>query len=166
MRSANRLQTVRTAKLRIGGNFRFNAAALPVLLVMFRLMNLAQGATGSDRIFFHTTRPMNWDIYELAGPGKPPRPLTDDPGLDYDPAPSPDGRWLVFTSERRGNPDLFVLDLQNGGAPRLLIDNDGMEDQAAISPDGHTLVFVSSREGNSEIFSLPFEPERTQTLER
>jgi len=86
--------------------------------------------------------------------------------LDYDVAPSPDGRWLVFTSERRGSPDLFVLDLQSGEAPRLLIDSEAMEDQAVIFLDGKTIVFVSSRDGNAEIFALPFEPERTQTLER
>src|SRR6516225_4327870 len=84
-------------------------------------------AAGPERIFFNTFRPGNWDIYELSGAGRPARRLTDEPGLDYDAAPSPDGRWLVFTSERRGTADLFVLDLRNGGAPRLLIDSDAME---------------------------------------
>jgi len=160
---------MRTIKLRFEWQVHFSEfVAVPVLLVFMNNMNLAQAATGfgPERIFFETSRPATWDIYELAGPGKPPRRLTDDPGLDYDAAPSPDGRWLVFTSERRGSPDLFVLDLQSGEAPRLLIDSEAMEDQAVISPDGKTIVFVSSRDGNAEIFALPFEPERTQTLER
>ena len=50
--------------------------------------------------------------------GAAPRRLTDHPGLDYDAAFSPDGRWVVFTSERRGNPDLYALELEGGGEPR------------------------------------------------
>ncbi len=140
--------------------------AILTLLLLLGPPYRVQGASRPERIFFTTFRPGNWDIYELSGPGKPARRLTDEPGLDYGAAPSPDGRWLVFTSERRGHADLFVLDLERGGPPRLLVDSDGMEDQAAISPDGKTLVFVSSREGNAEIFSLPFQPERTQSLKR
>ena len=53
----------------------------------------------------------------FASAGAAPRRLTDHPGLDYDAALSPDGRWVVFTSERRGNPDLYALDIEGGGEP-------------------------------------------------
>src|SRR5437588_13035777 len=73
---------------------------------------------GPERIVFVSFRPGNWDIYYFDKPGSAPRPLTDDFGLDYDPTLSPDGRWVVFCSERRGNADLYALDLKNGGPPR------------------------------------------------
>src|ERR1700731_725750 len=120
-----------------------------------------------DRVAYTRFQPAsNWDIYLFTQPGQPPRRLTDDPGLDYDPVVSPDGRWLVFCSERRGNPDLYVLDLQNGGVPRLLIDSDFLEDQAAFSPDGKSIVFVSTFSGNADIYRLPFRPDRTLSMKQ
>lgn len=118
--------------------------------------------SGSERIIYSSLRPSNWDIFLFASPGGAPRRLTNHPGLDYDAIFTPDGRWTVFTSERRGNPDLYVLDLEQGGEPRLLIDSSSMEDQADISPDGQTLVFVGTRDGGTDIYSIPFDPMRTQ----
>lgn len=117
-----------------------------------------------ERISYTTSRPANWDIYLFAAPGEKPRKLTSDPGLEYDPVVSPDGRWLVFTSERRGNPDLYALDLQAPGEPRLLIDSGALEDHAAFSADGRSLVFVSTATGNADIFLIPFVPERTASM--
>ena len=118
-----------------------------------------------ERIIFSSLRPSNWDIYYLASRGAEPKRLTDHPGLDYDAEFSPDGAWVIFTSERRGNPDLYVLDLQDGGAPRLLIDSMAMEDQATLSPDGEAIAFVSTEDGNADIFVMPFDPTGTRRME-
>lgn len=135
---------------------------LAVMLLASAAPCAAQAA--DERLVFATFRPANWDIYHFAASGAAPTRLTDHPGLDHDPVVSADGRWVVFTSERAGSPDLFVLDLRRGGPPRLLIESDAMEDQAALSPDGRTLVFVSTRDGNADVFSLPFRPEQTQPI--
>ncbi|HEX7236271.1 MAG TPA: hypothetical protein VF405_04860 [Gammaproteobacteria bacterium] len=131
--------------------------------------NAASAArAGNERIVYSSLRPGNWDIFyftkESASGGAAPRRLTDHPGLDYDAALSPDGRWVVFTSERRGNPDLYALEIERGGEPRLLIDSPAMEDQAAFSPDGRSIAFVGTASGNAEIYVLPFMPETTQPL--
>ena len=112
-----------------------------------------------ERIIYAALRPANMDIYLFDSPGKAPRRLTDHPALDYNPVFSPDGRWVVFCSERRGNPDLYALDLQNPGPPVLLTNSDAMEDAPAFSPDGKKLAFVSDRDGNADIFVMPFRPE-------
>jgi len=119
---------------------------------------------GNERIVYSSLRPGNWDIFYSAGRGAAPRRLTDHPGLDYDAAISPDGRWVVFTSERRGHPDLYALALEGGAEPRLLIDSPAMEDQAAFSPDGGSIAFVSTVSGNADIFVLPFDPATTQSI--
>jgi hypothetical protein len=49
-----------------------------------------------DRVTYTTFRPGNWDIYLFHKAGQTPERLTTDPGLDYDPVMSRDGRWVVF----------------------------------------------------------------------
>ncbi|MFW6200934.1 MAG: hypothetical protein ACOC8B_00005 [Gemmatimonadota bacterium] len=84
--------------------------------------------------------------------------MTDHPALDYNATFSPDGRWLVFTSDRRGSPDLYALDLEEGGDPVRLTRHPAMDDAADVSPDGERLVFVSTRDGNADVFTMPFAP--------
>jgi Tol biopolymer transport system component len=120
---------------------------------------------GSERIVYSSLRPGNWDIFYFATRDAAPRRVTDHPGLDYDAALSPDGRWIVFTSERRGNPDLYALEIDGGAEPRLLVDSPAMEDQVAFAPDGRSIVFVGTASGNADIYVLPFTPEATQPLE-
>ena len=112
-----------------------------------------------ETIVYSSILPANWDLYLFDGPGSEPRRLTTDPGLDYNGAISPDGRWVVFTSERTGSPDLYVLDLHGNAGPRPLVGGPAMEDAAAISPDGRRLLFVSTRDGNADVFEMPFRPE-------
>ena len=112
-----------------------------------------------ETIVYSSIQPANWDLYLFDGPGAEPRRLTTDPGLDYNGVISPDGRWVVFTSERTGSPDLYVLDLHGDDGPRPLVEGPAMEDAAAISPDGRRLLFVSTRPGNADVFEMPFRPE-------
>jgi Tol biopolymer transport system component len=120
----------------------------------------------TERLVFGSLRPANWDIYYVAEASVKPIRLTNDPGLDYDPALSPDGQWVVYTSERLGKPDLFAIDLNQPEAqPRLLIESNVMEDQATFSPDGQTLFFVSTRDGSADIYSIPFQPRHEQRIE-
>jgi Tol biopolymer transport system component len=112
-----------------------------------------------ERVFYAALRPANTDLYLFDVPGKAPKLLAAHPALDYNPVFSPDGRWVVFCSERRGNPDLYALDLQNPGPPAPLTESDFLEDAPAFSPDGKRLAFVSDRDGNADIFVMPFRPE-------
>ncbi len=145
------------------GFLRLAGAGLLVLLVAGVVAGRAQD-TGEaepvrETIVYSTIQPSNWDLYLFDGPGTKPRRLTTDPGLDYNGAFSPDGRWVVFTSERSGSPDLYVLDLHGSAPARPLITGPAMEDAADISPDGRRLLFVSTRSGSADVFVTPFRPE-------
>jgi Tol biopolymer transport system component len=137
------------------------AALLAVLGSSLADAQTRSRATVRDRIAYSTFAPGNWDIYLFERPNEPPRRLTDHAAPDFNAAVSPDGRWLLFTSERRGNPDLYVLELARDGEPRLLIDSDALEDQAAFEPDGRSIAFVSTAAGNADIYTLPFTPSET-----
>jgi TolB protein len=134
------------------------------------IVRTADGIGASERIVYSSLRPGNWDIYYFPAAGAAAQRLTDHPGLDYDAVFSPDGRWVVFTSERRGNPDLYAIDLQSardGRMPtaQLLIDSPAMEDQAAFAPDGRTMAFVSTASGNADIYTIEFSPSTAQALD-
>jgi Tol biopolymer transport system component len=140
--------------------FVFYATAA-ILLTFAALASASHPRSLLDRIVYMSFQPSNLDIYLFTDRNKAPRRLTDYAGLDYDPVVSPDGRWLVFCSERRGNPNLYALDLERGGAPRVLIESERLEDEATFSPDGKFIFFVSTYPGNADIYRLPFRPSKT-----
>jgi len=112
-----------------------------------------------EAVVYTTLRPPNWDIYLFEQRGGKPRRLTNHPSLDYNAVFSPDGRWVVFTSERAGNADLYAMDITNANRLIGLTSHPAMDDAACFSPDGKQLAFVSTRDGNADIFVMPFAPQ-------
>ncbi|HEU5153864.1 MAG TPA: hypothetical protein VFU03_03995, partial [Gemmatimonadales bacterium] len=68
---------------------------------------------------------------------------------------SPDGRWLVFDSDRRGNADIYRqrLDQPNAGPDQLTTDS-ANDYGPAVSPDGREIVFHSLRSGNRDLWVM------------
>ncbi len=71
---------------------------------------------------------------------------------DYDASWSPDGRHVVFTSTRDGNPELYVADIKRGGSERVTRCL-GADDHARYGPKGKELVFRSTRFKTAAIYS-------------
>ena len=111
-----------------------------------------------ERIGYASRRPVNWQLF-LLDAGSSPRQITNDPALAYDATFSPDGRWIVFCSERSGNPHLYALDSGIAGPPRPLTRGPFMDAAPAFTPDGKSLFFVSDRDGNADVFTMPFRPD-------
>lgn len=89
----------------------------------------------------------------LSAPSRPELvDLSRDPRRDRDPSLSPDGRRLVFSSDRNGNYDLFMLESDQKDEPRVLHarrhkvrtfrDNYREERLPQFSPDGRYVAFV------------------------
>jgi Tol biopolymer transport system component len=117
-----------------------------------------------DRIFYCSFTPNALDIYVSTDGGKSVEKLSDHPALEYNAVISPDGTWVVFTSERSGIPQLYVKSLTGDEEPRRIIHSNSFQDQATFSPDGKTLVFVASHEDNAEIYRIPFVPDSLQDI--
>ncbi len=78
--------------------------------------------------------------------------LTDGAFHDSKPAWSPDGKSIVFVSDREGNEDLWLLDLEYASITRLT-DHPAVDTDPAWSPDGTRIVFASERDGVKQLYT-------------
>jgi dipeptidyl aminopeptidase/acylaminoacyl peptidase len=85
----------------------------------------------------------NTDIWLAATDGSWKKQLTNSPKQDRHPRFSPDGKKLLFESNRSGDNQLWVLSLDGGEAQQLTtIATEAGNSQ--WSPDGKTIAFVSA----------------------
>jgi len=82
--------------------------------------------------------------------GAPTRRLSQGRAADRQPVYSPDGEWIVFSSDRAGNLDLWAVST-GPGEPRQLTDDPADDWDPAFAPDGR-LLWSSNRSGKFEVW--------------
>ena len=88
------------------------------------------------------------EIYVMDADGGNQRRLTNNPASDYAPSWSPDGKRIVFVSDRDGHVDangwptgdIYVMDA-DGGNPQNLTNNPFHDSLPSWSPDGKRIAF-------------------------
>ncbi|MEZ4316501.1 MAG: Tol-Pal system beta propeller repeat protein TolB [Myxococcota bacterium] len=95
----------------------------------------------------------NKEIFLLDTDGQGVTAVTRNGSINLSPALSPDGRYVSWTSYRKGNPDLYVKDLTSGRT-RVLSNDEGINASPAFSPDGRYVAMARSTGGNSDIYVL------------
>lgn len=76
--------------------------------------------------------------------------LTKHRSIDTEPSWHPNGKEIVYTSERGGNAQIYKLNLQSGRSKRVTFDGD-MNLAGSITPDGKQLVMVNRTLGKYHI---------------
>jgi Tol biopolymer transport system component len=135
-------------------------------LAVVAFLSLAAGAPAPQKIVFARVFPNAGQIglFIADADGNNERPLVGLGEIDYDPVWSPDGRSIVFTSDRNGSADLYRVKPDGAGLERLT-DNAAYDDQAAFSPDGKQLVFVTTRNGGtSDLWTLDLQSRQAKAL--
>lgn len=100
--------------------------------------------------------------------------VTSDSTKESDPAPSPDGKWLAYTSDRSGSDQIWIMPLRGGAARQLTFEPESLTIRnpsrpdtimtihvraytPTWAPDSKSLLFISSRTGRYNVYALPLE---------
>ena len=87
------------------------------------------------------------ELYVCDMDGKNMRQITKDRSIVVGPGWSPDGKNLVYTSYKRGYPNVYMT-----GRGKALSSYGGLNASGAISPDGRSMAVILSKSGNSELW--------------
>ena len=108
-----------------------------------------------------------YEIYVMEVDGNNQRRLTNNPNFDISPSRSPDGKRIVFMSDRDGHGplifEIYVMDA-DGGNPQNLTNDPNDDSSPSWSPDGERIVFESDRDGNEEIYVMDADGNNQQRL--
>ncbi|SFJ38800.1 TolB family protein [Planctomicrobium piriforme] len=104
----------------------------------------AEQASGAKRRYQWDFDPY-MELYVCNPDGSGMQQLTDSPGYDAEGSYSADGKQIVFTSTRDGDPDLYIMDA-DGKNVRQLTNVPGYDGGPFFSPDGKWVIFRSDRQ--------------------
>ncbi len=85
----------------------------------------------------------DYDLYTSTADGKKIKPIAKAPGYDAEATVSPNGKKIVFTSERDGDLELYSMDA-NGKNIKRLTNELGYDGGAFYSPDSKQIVYRAS----------------------
>ena len=109
--------------------------------------------TPDGKIVYASRTGENWDIWMANRDGSDSKQLTSDAFIDQQPSVSPDGRYIVFQSNRSGGRNIWRMDADGTNLKQLT--QDATEDAAPVcSPDGGSVVFMSGRSGKLSIWKV------------
>ena len=97
-----------------------------------------------DLVLYQKFSNEQWDIWVMTADGKNHRKVTGGTGDKTDASFSPDGKWIVYSSDERGleYANLFVIPV-SGADSRRITNYNGYDGAPSWSADGKKIVFES-----------------------
>jgi Tol biopolymer transport system component len=92
----------------------------------------------------------DYEIYTATPDGKDIKKLVDSPGYDAEATVSPNGKKIVFTSERDGDLELYSMDVDGKNVKRLTFEP-GYDGGAFYSPDNKMIVYRGSHPTDTKL---------------
>jgi eukaryotic-like serine/threonine-protein kinase len=108
--------------------------------------------TPDERLVYGSQASGNVDVWITTADGKRQKQLTRDAQTDFMPVVTPDGRYIVFVSDRAGSGHIWRMDLDGGDLKQL---TRGKNDTSpSLSPDGRWVVYMSSTSGRPSLWKV------------
>jgi TolB protein len=77
--------------------------------------------------------------------------VTDDPAIDTEAAWSADGKFIYFTSDRAGAPQIYRIGVNPGDRPKRITFGGNYNARPRLSADGNLLAMVTLESGNYRV---------------
>ena len=110
--------------------------------------------TGDGRILYTAPSGEQSDVWSINTDGTANKQVTADAFTEGLGCASPDGRFVVFSSNRSGSFNIWRLDLTTGEQNQLTQGAE-LDSQPECSPDGQWVLFKSWRQGKSTFWRVP-----------
>ena len=91
--------------------------------------------------------------------------ITANGSINLNPDFSPNGKEIVYTSYKKGNPDLYRRDLFSTAEARIS-SHPGINITGAWSPNGNRIALALSKDGNAEIYTISKDGKQMNRLTR
>jgi serine/threonine protein kinase len=120
----------------------------------------SEGAVGlawtpDGKIVYSSIISGNWDLWMMNADGSGQKQLTFDSRSNRFPAVSPDGRYIVFVSDRAGIDHIWRMNA-DGSNPKQLTSVEG-DTQPSFSPDGQWVIYASVASGKPSTWKVPID---------
>ncbi|KAI1716747.1 WD40-like beta propeller repeat domain-containing protein [Ditylenchus destructor] len=107
-----------------------------------------------DAVWMRPLSP-DMDIFRMDLQGNIEMQLTNETGFDGHGVVSQDGRWIVYTSMRTGDPELWIMNAVDGSGKRQLLRRKGFEGSCSFSADEPTFICFRNRTPSNEESAPP-----------
>jgi serine/threonine protein kinase/Tol biopolymer transport system component len=111
--------------------------------------------TPDGKIVYRASVSGSPDLWMMDRDGKNQKQLTADAAFDFAPAVSPDGRFILFVTDRSGTPSIWKME-SDGSKPSQLT-HGGEDYNPDISPDGKWFAYASWAKGPEFIMKMSTE---------
>ncbi|MBE0690930.1 MAG: PD40 domain-containing protein [Anaerolineae bacterium] len=143
-------------ELSLLGKVLLRALALTAVMAAVLLVSVLAGRVlpGGEEIAFALYDGTNPDIYRMDIDHNLRFNLTHRSGYDSNPAWSQDGSWIVFTSDREGAVNVYVMDAIGRAYYSLVPEGSGFFHTARWSEDGQHVYLFQGAQDSQRIFSV------------
>ncbi len=106
------------------------------------------------RIVFVRNMSGQLDLWIINADGSGQRQITKDAAFDYEPTVTPNGKYIVWTSDRSGLPHIWRMNIDGSDARALTVGDTFDDGNPSITPDSRWVIYNSWRTGKWAVWRV------------